>query len=468
MKFQQIVPHRLSGEEIKTTVDAFIANNLPSIMAKEDYFKGENPFIKEHHSDITTEGPNWKVRISCARKIINTVAGYLFKPGNIKYNYANKTYADTANDIFTRNKEVIKSSQLGKIVSTQGFGYELFLADDKSNPIWIVADPKEIIPLFDNSIVSSLFCFIRFVDIQDGKDKVRMIDVYYSDVVENWKEIVDENDNKKTKVVKIGESANIYIKSEKPPLVVYKNNAEMIGDFEPLISGDGFNGLIDGYDVMCSDMMNEEDKFAWAYLLMSEGLDSKDAAAVKQRRIFQHLGEKGFVKFLTKEIPTGFFEFAKNWLHDEIHSQSHIPDFLDMSGGPLTGAALDRLLYDFEFLCATKETYFKDGLLDRIRMLDAIKNITDAEFVEADVEIVMERNRPSDNLSNAQIASTYKSSGLPIPDKVLLENFAPFIKNVDEAIAEYEEQVEAQIERFAEQPGFETEEETEEDEENIE
>jgi SPP1 family phage portal protein len=202
--------------------------------------------------------------------------------------------------------------------------------------------------------------------------------------------------------------------------------------------------------------MNEEDRFAWAYLLLSDGLAEKDAQKIKDRRMFTNLSEKGFVKFLTKDIPTNFFQFMEEWIRKEIHRQTHIPDFLDMSAGPLTGAALDRLLYDFEFLCATKETFFKDGLYDRILMLDSLKNITDSEFVSEDIEIVMQRNRPADNLSNAQIATAYKMSGLPITDKTLVENFAPFVKNVDEEIAFYEEQQQAQMEMFGNDEMFET------------
>ena len=73
-------------------------------------------------------------------------------------------------------------------------------------------------------------------------------------------------------------------------------------------------------------------------MLLSDGLNKEDAENIKSQRMFEHLGKDGFVKFLTKDIPTNFFQFMKDWIKQEIHQQTHIPDFLDMSGGQLTGA----------------------------------------------------------------------------------------------------------------------------------
>jgi SPP1 family phage portal protein len=435
MKFFQVDKQKLTPDEIKEYIKRFQVEMLPDIERKEKYYMGDNPYVAQRSNDSTSGAPDWRVRVSYARKIVNTVAGYMFKPGNIKY-ILDKNQ-DALNNIFTINKEVIKSSQIGKIISAQGVGYELFMADESGNPIWVIADNKEIIPFYTNDLNSKLFCFIRYIELEEENEPVYMVDVYYADVIEHYR-------FKKNRVEKIAkDTKNIYAKSGMPPLNVIKNNDEMIGDYETVIWNGKNAGLIDAYDVIYSDGMNEEDRFAWAYLLLSDQLSKEDADKIKSTRAFQNLGNEGFVKFLTKDIPTDFFAHMQKSIKSEIHQQTHVPDFLDMTiGNEMSGVALDRLLYDFEFICTAKETYFKDGLINRIRMLDALTNLTDSEMVSQDVTIIMERNKPIDSQTNAEVATKYKQSGLPILDKTLVENFAPFVKDVDKEIEEYDKQEE--------------------------
>lgn len=433
MNFYKIKKHRLEPKEVKGFIDAFETEILPQIEVNEQYYLGNNPYILNvKNTDI--DAPNWQLRISYARKMINTVAGYMFKPGNIKYNYSNEKYRTSIEEIFTRNKEIIKSSELGKIVSTQGFGYELFLADDEGNPKWVNADPKQIIPIFTDEIDPQLYCFIRYVAYVTDNEKDIYADVYYTENIEHYRIF-------KNKIIKETEDTQNIYSNYGPPLNIIKNNLEMISDIAPVIMRDGKAGLVDAYDVMFSDGMNEEDRFAWAYLLMSDGLADQDVNKLKNNRIFEHLDKDGFVKFLTKDIPTEFFKLMIDKIKSEIHHQTHIPDFLDMTiGQQASGVALDRLLYDFEFLCSSKESYFIEGLLNRIRILDSIVNVTDSEFVSQDIEIIMERNKPSDKKTNSEIAKMWKESGLPITDKTLVETFATFVKDADEEIKAYEEQ----------------------------
>ena len=75
----------------------------------------------------------------------------------------------------------------------------------------------------------------------------------------------------------------------------------MMGDFEAV------QPLIDAYDVLMSDSMNEFDRFAWAYLVLKGfQLSKNDVEDIKFKRVFQNLDEKSAIEFLTKEIPTEF------------------------------------------------------------------------------------------------------------------------------------------------------------------
>jgi len=427
MKFNKVEKHIFTPEEISDYIKCFEGECLPKLIDLEKYFEGNNPFILTHNNPDSQDAPNWKCQIPYGRKITNTVAGYMFKPGLINYTHKKESLDKEIKTFFKKEKEDIKTSQLGKVVSTFGFGYELFYIQD-AEPTWVVADVKEIIPFYTTDIDPSLWCFIRFWDISNSKKTVtRMIDVYYDNEIQHfW-----QNDGlDKVPTVRIAPNINLF--SGIVPLNVVINNKEMIGDFEPVTT------LIDAYDTICSDGMIEGDRFAGAYLLMSDGISQPDSAKIKTQRFFEHLGKDGFVKFLTKDIPTQFFQFMKDWIKNEIHQQTHVPDFLNTATGPVTGAALDRLLYDFEFLCATKQSYFQEGLYNRFEIIDTVKNVKETDMVGDEIEITFTRNKPSDNLTNSQIYNTYKATG-DFMAETLMRNFAPFVKDPEEELLEVEE-----------------------------
>jgi hypothetical protein len=88
----------------------------------------------------------------------------------------------------------------------------------------------------------------------------------------------------------------------------------------------------------------------------------------------------------------------------------------------VSGVALDRLLYDFEFLCATKEAYFKKGLIDRFKLID---RYTDVGEVKKDIVITFNRNKPSDKQLDSTLYNAYYKKG--ISTQTLRETCATFI-----------------------------------------
>ena len=425
---------RLSPKEILEIVNMFESHEMMDLLSKQEYYEGNNPYIVQRNLVDTKSGaPDWRVRVPYARKIINTVTGYMYKAGNVKYEYSKSgaKYEEKIDVIFKRNNEHIKTSQLGKNVSIYGYGCELFYLDN-GEITWANADVKQIIPLYSYDIEPKLLAFIRFYRRKNGNT---FIDVYYDDVQQSY---VREKDAS-VELEYIGNTINPFAG---PPLNVISNNEEKIGDFEPFING----GLIDAYDVLCSDSMNEFDRFAWAYLLLSDTLDAKDEMTIKQKRIFENLGKDGFAKFLTKDIPTQYIQFMRDWIKKEIHEQSHIPDFLEMStGGDLSGVALERLLYDFEYICATKETYFKKGLYNRFKIIDPIVNISDSEFIQDDIIINMVRNKPIDNVTNGTLFNIYWGK---LSSETVISNFAPFVEDPEAELEKANEESLANMEMF--------------------
>ncbi len=435
----------LTDQEIISIIDDFRAGDRKRYYNNEKYYYGENQYVLNEKKAVVDEGaPDWRLCVSYGRKLIKTVAGYMFKTGTTKYVIKDKKFKKEIDRIFTVNKEPLKTSQTGRKSSTYGTVYELHYIEKNSpeTPRWAIVSPLEIIPIYNYDIDPKLVCFIRFYDIQESYDpkgddpSYMKVEVYYSTHTEYYKRVTEINQKTKeitSKLIKIDENINLY---KVPPLVIYKNNDELLGDVEPV------KKLIDAYDVLMSDGLNEWDRFAWAYLLLvGERLDPEDAKNIKVKRIFENLESKDAVSFLTKDINNEFLKYMAQWIRSEIHEQSHIPDFTAQQGGDrLSGVALDRLIFDFQLLCSEKEEYFKQGLYDRFKMIDQIVNITntDHELITNDIKIIMDRNRPTDMLQNAQVFGTLDGRG--VSRKTLIENLVPFVTDADKELKLFEEQ----------------------------
>lgn len=81
------------------------------------------------------------------------------------------------------------------------------------------------------------------------------------------------------------------------PINVYQNNQEELGDFENVIS------LIDAYDAISSDSINEFNYFSDCYLALygMSGTEAEDIAAMKEQRVLL-LETDAKAEWLTKNI----------------------------------------------------------------------------------------------------------------------------------------------------------------------
>jgi SPP1 family phage portal protein len=249
-------------------------------------------------------------------------------------------------------------------------------------------------------------------------------------------------------LILLSESINFY---GDIPVIAYYFGDEMIGLIKPVIP------IIDAYDTIIADSMNEYDKFAAAYLV-AKGFTFVDPVKAKDpniaSRILENLKKKRIIEipkdaeasYLTKDIPTAFVDFMSKKLKDEIHTQSHVPDFKDMATGSLSGAAIQRMLFDFENVVSSAEADFDTGLKERIRLI-AIAFEKLRRFVGGTPDMISishRRNLPADLKEKADTALAMKNAGF---SRWLCADIMPddIIPDVDEELRRQDEDNEARL-----------------------
>jgi SPP1 family phage portal protein len=438
-----------------------IINSSDNFLSK--FNDNDNFYISKNqplngYSDI--EAPQNEVNIPHAKTMTNTVKGYMFKPGLIKYAVQsnddqtegsdNETTFDRLMHVFRVNHEDIKNAKLGESQSKYGVAFELLYTklDVKTNkvePYFTLIDPKEVIPIFDDTIEKNLICAIRIYAVidwskNDKENTLKKVEVYYVNKVDYFTLKVDNEQSK----LEFVESKPHYFKDI--PLVIYYNNDEILADYEPVRS------MVVLYDKLFSDAANELDRFAAAYLVMKNYVlagNTEEARNVLERikslRVFE-VGADGDVRFLTKDIPVEFLREIKDSLKKDIVTHSHIPDFHDETFGTASGIALQYKLMDFENLCADKEAYFKQGLERRISLITNYLSLLNVVDEDNEITISFSRNIPNNNADSVKMAAELKGSGLPVSDETILTQI-PFIEDAKKEIEKYNTQEEERKEK---------------------
>lgn len=432
---RDLVEGRLTRDDIEAAIHEL---NARRGIAKKlnSYYKGENTYIssRPRPAEESAEGaPDNRIQVPYGRKLINTVVGYMYRPGFIQYSSSDDTYKDLLSQTFFANGEQSKTSRIGKITSIQGVAYELHYTRNPDGndpkPRFALLPPEDFLPVYSNDIEPEIVAGIyRHWQVKNGKSVAHM-DIYYEDSIESY--ISQSESSSFSDMVKIDEVAHGY---GMVPVAVYRNNDELCGDFEHIVT------LIDAYDVLLSDSMNEFDRFAWAYLILKQlAMDEDDIKDIKIKRVIEVM-ENGGVEFLTKEIQHEFILFMRDWIKEEIHKQTHIPDFSDDHfSGQQSGIALRYKLADLENVASVKEIGFREGLMRRFELLNAFWRTRGIPTPELDdIDITMQRNVPANYEEQANIVSKLRGN---VSQKTLLDKIITFVEDSAEEIERLQEEL---------------------------
>jgi SPP1 family phage portal protein len=426
---------------LKDTVSEFANTQRQHYLENLAYADGDNPRIMNRELPDPT-GPDNRLPVSYARRIISLVTGYMYKPGLVQYGFEDDAYQSVMQEVFDTNREPIKTAQVGKQTSIHGIGYEYhYVTGDGTTaiPRFTKMPAHEVIPIYSMDLEPEVLAFIRVITRGEEYRLTYVTDRYAQEYV---------MPKRGGEPAAIGEEIPHYY--GECPLAVFQNNEEKLGDFEAVTP------LIDAYDVLMSDSMNEFDRFAWAYLLLKGMmLSGEDLQALKQMRVFQNLEDTGDVSFLTKEIDTEFIKFMTDLVRAEIHRQSGIPNLEDYDGAGASGKTMTKFIYLMELFTDPKESYFVEGLRRRLELVNRILTIQGKGGDPMAVDVIMNRNQPDNSLEQADIFQRYAGF---VSQKTLLENFADFVDDPDEEIERLAGEGEPNVEVYGNQQGLDVEE----------
>ena len=360
--------------------------------------------------------PNNKIANAYASYITDTLVGY-FIGEPISYTSNDDTLLQDLSMIFEYNDEADENAELAKNASIYGVAYEMLYLSEEDKMIRFKAlNPKEIIPIFDKTVEQNLMAVIRYYDDYDVVD-----DKTYTLV-----EVIDGSMVRRYKM-----DNSFLLLEEYPhyfgmvPIAIYKNNEEERGDFEAVIS------LIDAYDKMESDTLNDFEYFVDAYLaLYGFTAEPEDVAQMKENRILL-MDEGTSAEWLIKQTSDTYVENMKNRLDADIHKFAKCPNMADKEfASNASGVAIKFKLLGTENLVSIKERKFKRGLQQRLELMSMINSVLREGFDWRGIDIIFTRNIPSNDTDIANMVNTLKDI---VSEETLLAQI-PFVEDVQDEL----------------------------------
>ena len=405
-------------------------NDLPRLLELENYYNTKNKIVNRVMADPVK--PNNKLANPYASYITDTLTGY-FVGEPITYNSNDEVLLKDLSMIFEYNDEADENMELAKNASIYGVAYEMLYFSEEDKMIrFKPLSPKEVIPIFDKSVESNLLAVIRYYDDYNVvEDKTYTI----IEVINNTEVVRYQTSQGSTSLTLLEQYPHYF---GMVPIAIFKNNEEERGDFEPVIS------LIDAYDTMESDSVNDFAYFVDCYLaLYGFTAEAEDVQKMKENRILL-MDDGTKAEWLIKNSNDTTIENMKNRLDADIHKFAKCPNLADKEfASNASGIAIKFKTLGTENLVSIKERKFKRGLQQRLELISMISSVLREGFDWRAIDIVFSRNLPTNDMDIANMVNSLRDI---VSDETLLAQ-VPFVEDVQAEMERIDEQREKEKEQ---------------------
>lgn len=429
-------------------------NEIVKYNKANDYYEGEQDILFRKQEDLLK--PNNKLVHSYASTIVDRYAGYFMGEG-VSYKENTGGDLERLNLISIYNDEKQHNMEVAKSMGIYGLSYELMWIDEQGEFRFKEVEPQDMIVVVDNTLNENIMYGIHIVFNKDlfGNEDTYSVFVYDKTFVVEY-----TVNNQMSQISFVREYPH---NLSDVPVAVYKNNEELMGDF------DRVKPLIDAYDKLDSDRLNDIETISDTYLALygigaigeeyfgDETTPSQEEAIQDMRRnkvlIFNDKDSKA--EFLTKTPNGADAETLALRLVSEIHKQSGVPeDFEKAISGATSGQALKMLMFPMENRTAVKEAGFRKGLYRRLELINGFLSLFNISAWNA-ITPVFKRNIPTADMNSVDDLVKLVQAGIISAETAMSE--VPFVEDVVKELEKIKVEKEEAYDAFA--PQFPAEEE---------
>lgn len=378
--------------------------------------------------------PNHRLAHAYPRYIVTMAAGYLVgKP--VAYDAKDQKSAVAAlRGAYAACDMDSVDAELAVDAAICGRGVCVCYADEAGRPRAATLDPKNAFVVYDDTVEHKPLLGVHWMTRYDDTGRRCGVTVH----VHTKREILTFEGQTLGTLARMGEGRRHFFGGV--PMVEFWNNAQETGDFEPVLS------LIEAYDLLESDRVNDKQQFTDAVLLLTgctlENDDPKDPRSPAQRLLEEKTlslpDTDARAEWLVKQSDESGTQALRDALCSDIHKMSMVPDMTDQNfASNASGVAMRYKLLGLEQLTAIKERWFREGLRSRLRLYAHFLRLIAAANLDAEkVSVIFTRSLPVNESETAQMVA--QLDGV-VPRRILLGQL-PFVEDAQAAAEEMDEE----------------------------
>lgn len=381
--------------------------------------------------------PANKVVVNYCYNIVQNYRGYLT---GIDIAYSSDKDIDQVFEVLNYNDVKQEDSNYLQDALVYGCAYEIAYIDEWGKHRFKTLDPKNVIPIYDDTLDQDLVYCIRFWSNKIADKDFYIVEVYSKSEIKTYKS-------------DMGFQTFELIKEEPHyfgmvPITVFELNNDRVSIFDQIMT------LQDAYNKLLSAEVDDFESFADAYLVLKGmmGTDPADLADMKRNRALL-LDNDAEASYLTKNISDTQIQNMLNNINDNIHKIANSPDFNSDKFMAQTGIAMRFKLVQFENASSAIEAEMRKALQRRIELICAIGNIKGDNLSFDDVKITFTRNLPTNLTETAQVVNSLR--GL-VSDQTLL-SLLPFVEDSQAELDRLNQQKQMNMDMYSFTPGNEEE-----------
>lgn len=410
---------QLSGKLLQGCLNEHM-RSVSALNHLHDLYCGKGQIL----SRTRAEGlPNNRLCHAFSRYIVTVASGYL-AGGAIRYTWDGAD-ADLKPllDAYAHADVQSVDMELAKCASLYGRGVELIWAGPDTCPRSCALDPRSAFVVYDESAAHLPLFGISLHPVQGE-----------SGVMQGYEAAVYTQDHVLT--FRGGDVSRLMLQQPLScerhyfgfvPMIEYWNNDEAAGDLCSVLS------LMDAYDVLQSDRVNDREQQVDALLLLYGAqlmVDEKGrtpAQQLRQDKLLYLPDRDAGAEYLSPAQIGQDAETLRRALEKDIHKFAMVPDLSDESfSGNLSGVAIKYKLLGLEQLTRMKERFFREALRERLKCYCHFLSLKGLRTPDAhQVRMTFRRTLPVDALETAQMVRTLTG----VVDDDVLRSQLPFVES---------------------------------------
>lgn len=384
------------------------SKNLPRLNMLGDYYRGKSNITSRERAIGL---PNNKIAHPFARYIVSVATGYLIGQP-VSYSADNQDAALTPiTDAFDKCSIASVDAENARHASIYGRAVEYIHASEQAEkviPCSVSLPPEQAFVVYDDDYHNSPLFGVYYTPetTEDGSQNGWRV----------W--IMGAASVRECRMPDLGGTA-VQIVNETPhyfggvPMIEYWNDEDERGDFEWVIS------LIDAYDKLESDRVNDKEQFVDKLLVLTGCMLETDKNG---REPWQQLREDKALclpdstakaEYLQGVLTESDVEVLRSAIQTDIHKMAMVPDLSDKDFAyNASGVAMKYKLWGLEQMTSVKEQWFVEGLKTRLRLFANFCAVKGHPRLDVDgVRIDMKRAMPENLLENAQLVQYADAAG---------------------------------------------------------